>query len=196
MKVAEIEPKEEMAMLRKIVLTAIMVFFATTAWTTPPPVTIVYQPMTGDGFAAGSPFEAWVYFDRAPDPTIPGYAFPEGTTIRFKFPEAFMPQPDPGPQAELLNGGPHGLIQASFVVGIDPRDPRIIEVRLTTAVPSGAPGLKAIHLRSGPLNPSEPGEYPITIEYSDAGELSGVIQAIARITPRPAAGVAAWNIRN
>jgi len=51
-------------------------------------------------------------------------------------------------------------------------------------------------LRSGPLNPSEPGEYPITIEYSDAGELSGVIQAIARITPRPAAGVAAWNIRN
>ena len=181
-------------MLKKLGFAAIIVLFATVAWTTPPPVTIVYQPMTGNGFAAGYPFEAWVYFDRSPDPAIPGYAFPEGATFRFKFPQAFVPQPDRGPQAVLLNGSPHGPIQVPFVIGIDPQDARTIVLQLTAPLPSGppaSPGLKAIHLRWGPINPSEPGEYPITIEYSDAGDLSGSTQAIARITAKPVSDIAA-----
>ena len=122
--------------------------------------------MTGDGFAVGYPFEAWVYFDRSPDPAIPGYAFPEGATFRFKFPQAFTPQPGREPQAVLLNGSPRGPIQVPFIIGIDPQDTRTIVLKLIAPLPAGppdSPGLKAIHLRWGPLNPLEPGEYPITI---------------------------------
>lgn len=186
-------------MMKKLVLTAAIVLFAATAWTSPPPATIVYQPMTGDGFAAGFPFEAWVYFDRSPDPKVPGYAFPEGTIFRFKFPPAFMPQADRQPRAVLLGGNPAAPIQAPFTIGIDPGDPRIIVLTLTAPLLSGSPdgpGLKGIHLGWGPLNPSAPGEYPITIECVSAGELSGSTVAIARITPKPPAGVAALNIRN
>ena len=71
-------------MQKKLAFATIMVLFAIIAWASPPSATIVYQPMTGDGFAVGNPFEAWVYFDRSPDPAIPGYAFPAGTTFRFK----------------------------------------------------------------------------------------------------------------
>jgi hypothetical protein len=45
----------------------------------------------------------------------------------------------------------------------------------------------------GPLNPSQPGDYPITIEYADAGALSGSTQATARITPKPVPNIAAYN---
>ena len=186
-------------MVKKLVLTTVILLLAATAWTTPPPATIVYQPMAGDGFAAGYPFEAWIYFDRSPDPGVPGYAFPEGTIFRFKFPQAFMPRADRPPQAVLLGGNPDAPILTPFTVSMDPGDPRVIVLTLTAPLLSGSPGnpgLKAIHLGWGPLNPSAAGEYPITIEYVSAGDLSGSTVAIARITPKPLAGVAAWNTRN
>lgn len=182
--------------MKRIVFTVMMLLFATIVWAAPPSATIVYQPMTSDGLAAGNPFEAWVYFDRSPDPAVPGYAFPAGATFRFKFPQAFTPQPGRSPQAVLLNGWPQGPIQVPFTVGFDARDPRTIVLKLTAPLLSGPPerpGLKAIHLRWGPLNPSQPADYPITIEYSDAGELSGSTQAVARITPKPIPNIAAYN---
>jgi hypothetical protein len=182
--------------MKRLMFAGIMVLFATIAWATPPSATIVYQPMTSEGLAATRPFEAWVYFDKSPDPASPGYAFPAGSTFRFKFPQAFTPQPGSSPQAVLLNGWPQGPIQVPFTVGLDPQDARTIAIKLTAPLSSGPPdhpGLKAIHLRWGPLNPSQPGDYPIQIEYSDAGELSGSTQAIASITPKPVPNIAAYN---
>ena len=48
-------------------------------------------------------------------------------------------------------------------------------------------------MRWGPLNPSQPGDYPVAIEYADAGELSGSTHAIAHITPKPVPNIAAYN---
>jgi len=186
-------------MKKRLVLATVMVLFAATAWAAPPIAMIVYEPTAGDGFAVGSAFEAWVYLDRPPNPAIPGYALPEGATLRFRFPEAFLPQPDRGPRAELLSGGPSGPLGAPFTIYKDPEDARTVILILTAPLPSGSPGnpgLKAIRLSPGSLNPSEPGEYPITIEYSNAGELSGSTQAIARITKKPSADVVARRIRD
>ena len=182
-----------------LVLGVVMVLFAATAWAAPPAAIIVYEPMAGDGFAAGSPFDAWVYFDRPPDPAIPGYALPEGATFRFRFPEAFVPQPDRSPRAEFLSDRPSGPIHASFAIYVDPGDPRTVVLTLTAPLPSGSPGspgLKAIRLSPGSLNPTEPGEYRITMECSDMGELSGSTQIIARITPKPGAGIVARSMRD
>ncbi|HMK34067.1 MAG TPA: hypothetical protein VK463_03295 [Desulfomonilaceae bacterium] len=163
----------------------------------PPGATIEYQPMTGHGLAAGHPFEAWVVFDKPSDPTVPGYALPAGATFRFTFPKAFKPRPaGPPPSAVLLYGWPHAPAPVPFTVGLDPKDPRTIVLKLSEAFPTGppeSPGLKAIHLRWGPLNPSRAGNYPITIQVIDAGSLSGASQAIAHITPKPVPNVAAYN---
>ena len=37
------------------------------------------------------------------------------------------------------------------------------------------------------------GDYPITIQFSDAGGLTGTTQAVAHITPKPVPNVAAYN---
>ena len=160
-----------------------------------PKATVVIQPMCSEGLASGYPFEAWVYLDKSPDPYVPGYAFPAGATFRFTFPQAFAPQSAHSPQAVLLNGWTHGSIESPFTVGLDPQDPRTIVLKLTAALPAGPPerpGLKSIHLRWGPMNP-QPGDYPISIEYVNAGDLSGKTQAIAHITAKPVPNVAAYN---
>jgi hypothetical protein len=121
---------------------------------------------------------------------------PAGSTFRFTFPSAFTPQPSSHPQAVLLNGWSQGAIPVTFTVGLDPIDPRTIVLRLTEALPAGPPerpGLKAIHLRWGPLNPTQAGDYPITIQLSDAGALSGTTEAIAHIAPKPLPNIAAYN---
>ena len=100
--------------MKRFVLAAIMLLFSAIAWATPPAATIVYQPMTSEGLAAGYPFEAWVYFDRSPDPAVPGYAFPAGATFRFKFPQAFTPQSTHNPQAVLLSGSAPGRNHGPF----------------------------------------------------------------------------------
>jgi len=69
-------------------------------------------------------------------------------------------------------------------------------LKLTAPVLAGPPerpGLKSIHLRWGPLNPTPAGDYPITVEYADAGDLSGKTRAVALITPKPVPNVAAYN---
>jgi hypothetical protein len=173
----------------------IVAFLSPTVYAAAPGATIWHQPMTSDGLAAGYPFEAWIYLDKSPDPIVPGYAFPAGATFRFTFPQAFTPQSAHSPQAVLLHGWTHGAIVAPFTVGLDPQDPRTIVLKLSTALPVGPaerPGLKAIHLRWGPINP-QAGDYPITVEYVDAGELSGKTLVIAHITPKPVPNVAAYN---
>jgi hypothetical protein len=79
---------------------------------------------------------------------------------------------------------------------LDPQDPRTIILTLKDAFPASPPerpGLKAIHLRFGPLNPLPPGDYPVKIQISDAGDISGATQAVVHITPQPVPVVAAYN---
>ncbi len=174
----------------------IFLLFVMPAAGSTPGATIQYQPMTSDGLAAGYPFEAWVVFNISSDPNIPGLALPAGSTFRFIFPEAFTPQPSSHPQAVLLYGWSQGPIAVPFTVMSDSKDPRTIVLKLTAAIPSGPPerpGLKAIHLRWGPLNPAKAGDYPITVQISDAGGLSGTTQAVAHITSQPVPNVAAYN---
>lgn len=183
-----------MGLITSVALT--FVLFATIAWASPPKATIEYQPMTSYGLAAGYPFEGWVVFDKSPDPAVPGYALPAGATFRFTFPREFTPQPDTHPESVLLYDWPQKSAPVPFTIGLDPQDPRTIVLRLKEAFPAGPPerpGLKAIHLRFGPLNPPQAGDYPIRIQISDAGELSGTAQAIAHITPKPVPVVAAYN---
>jgi hypothetical protein len=163
----------------------------------PPDATIEYQPMTSDGLAAGYPFECWVVFDKSSDPAVPGYALPAGATFRFTFPQAFTPQPTgPRPAVVLLYGWPQMAMSVPFTVGLDPENPRTIVLKLTEPIQAGPPerpGLKSIHLRWGPLNPAQAGDYPITIQLTDAGALSGTTQAIAHITAKPVPNIAAYN---
>jgi hypothetical protein len=186
--------------MRKIYMllftTLAFVVLAATVMASPPRATIEYQPMTSQGLAAGYPFEAWVVFDKSSNPVEPGYALPAGATFRFTFPPSFTPQPGTHPESVLLYDWPQKAAPVPFTVGLDPQDPRTIVLRLKEAFPIGPPerpGLKAIHLRMGPLNPTQGGDYPITIQISDAGELSGITQAIAHITDKPVPVVAAYN---
>jgi hypothetical protein len=171
-------------------------FLATIAGANPPGATIEYQVMTSDGLAAGYPFECWVVFKISSDPSIQGLALPAGATFRFTFPQAFTPQSSNSPQAVLLNGWSQGPIAVPFTVGLDSQNPRTIILKLTASLSAGPPerpGLKAIHLRWGPLNPTEAGDYPISIQLLDAGALSGTTEAIAHITAKPVPNVAAYN---
>jgi hypothetical protein len=170
--------------------------FAMSANAAPPGATIEYQPMTSDGLAAGYPFEAWVVFNMSSNPSVPGMALPAGTTFRFTFPPAFTPQANYAPQAVLLYNLPQIPAPVPFTIGLDPQDLRTIVLKLTAdfpAAPPERPGLKSIHLRWGPINPMQAGDHPITIQISDAGELSGTIQAVAPITPKPVPNIAGYN---
>ncbi len=64
--------------MKRAIFAVIILLFTGVAWAAPPGATIVYQPMTAEGLAAGYPFEAWVYFDKSTDPAVPGYTFPAG----------------------------------------------------------------------------------------------------------------------
>jgi len=186
--------------MRKIFIllltTLAFMVFATAVIAAPPRATIEYQPMTSQGLAAGYPFEAWVVFDKSSNPAEPGYALPAGATFRFTFPPAFTPKPGIHPESVLLYDWPQKAAPVPFAAGLDPTDPSTIILRLKEAFPVGPPerpGLKAIHLRMGPLNPMQEGDYPITIVISGAGELSGTTQAVAHITSKPVPVVAAYN---
>lgn len=163
----------------------------------PPAMTIGYQPMVSTGLAAKQPFEAWFVFDKSADPTVPGYAVPAGTTVRFTFPKEFTPLGDkPHLEGALLYGWPHGAIPAPFTVTQDTADPRVVTLRIEQAISSGPPqkpGLKAIHVRTGELNPAMQGDYPIGVQFIDAGPLSGTTTAVAHITDKPVPNIAAYN---
>lgn len=160
-------------------------------------VSIGYQPMVSTGLAAKQPFEAWVVFDRSADPAVPGYAVPAGATMRLTFPKEFTPSVVP-PHLEgaLLYGWPQGAVPVPFTVTQNESDPRVVVVRINEAIPIGPPerpGLKAIHVRTGELNPAAAGDYPIAVQLINAGSLSGTFNAVARITNRPVPTVAAIN---
>jgi hypothetical protein len=162
-----------------------------------PLVTVGYQPMVSTGLAAKQPFEAWFVLDKSSDPAVPGYAVPAGATVRLTFPEEFTPLSDnPHLEGALLLGWPHGAIPVPFSVTQDTTDPRTVVVRIDQAIsigPPEKPGLKAIHVRTGELNPSSPGDYPITVQFIDAGPLSGTTSAVAHITKKPIPNIAAYN---
>jgi hypothetical protein len=152
--------------------------------------------MTSSGLAVGQPFEAWIVLDKPTDPAQSGYAVPAGATMRFKFGKAFTPVAHIEPEVAFLYGWPQKAIPVKFEVAVDPGDSRTIVVTLKEAIqasPSDRPGLKAIHLRTGELNPSKAGDYPIEIQFSNAGELSGSSTAIAPITSVPVPVIAAYN---
>jgi hypothetical protein len=163
----------------------------------PPALTVGYQPMVSTGLAAKEPFEAWFIFDKSNDPAIPGYAVPAGTTVRFTFPKEFMPHGNnPHLEAALLYGWPHGAIPAPFTITQDQTNSRVVTVRIEKSIASGPPerpGLKAIHIRTGELNPALPGDYPIKVEFIDAGPVSGTTTAVAHITGSPVPNIAAYN---
>jgi hypothetical protein len=134
--------------------------------------------------------------DKPLAPSKPGYAVPSGATMRFTFPKAFRPLPDMKPKAVLLYGWPQEPIPVKFEVALDSKDPRTIVITLLQSVeaaPPDRPGLKAIHLRTGEVNPAREGKYPIEIRFANAGELSGAATAIASITKSPVPNVAAYN---
>jgi hypothetical protein len=161
-----------------------------------PKLTVVHQPMICTGLAARQPFEAWFYFDKSSDPIVPGYAVPAGATFRFTFSDDFTPRAGHLPEAVPLHGWPQGAISAKFTIQTNDNDPRTVVLHLDQPVvpqPPERPGLKAIHLRATVNNPSEPGDYPITIQFANAGALSGAAVAIAHITSRPEPNVAAYN---
>lgn len=161
-----------------------------------PPTTVAYQPMVSTGLAARRPFEAWFVFDKSSDPAVPGYAVPAGATIRFTFPKAFTPRPGGFLGAVMLRGWSQGSIPAKFSTALDDKNPRAVVVHFNEGIaadPGDRPGLKAIHLRTNEINPAKAGDYPITIEFLDAGLLSGTTKAIAHVTAKPLPNVAAYN---
>lgn len=162
-----------------------------------PATTIDYQPMISTGLAAKQPFEAWFIFDKSSDPAVPGYAVPAGTKVRLMFPKEFTPlSGNPHLEGAILHGWPHGAISVPFTVAQDKTDRRVVIVRIEQAISSGPPerpGLKAIHVRTGELNPALPGDYPITIQFIDAGALSGTTTAVAHITEKAVPNIAAYN---
>jgi hypothetical protein len=160
-----------------------------------PSVTVAYQVMVSTGLAARNPFEAWFVFDKSSDPTVPGYAVPAGATIRFTFPKPFTPKPGVL-SSVMLTGWAQGAVPAKFTLALDENDPRTVVVHFSEGISAGPaehPGLKAIHLRTSEMNPAKAGDYPITIQFLDAGPLSGTTKAIAHITAKPVPNVAAYN---
>lgn len=158
--------------------------------------TVAYQPMVSTGLAAGERFEAWIVLDKSPEPTKPGYALPSGATIRVRFPKAFTTLPEVKPEAVFLYGWPQKGIPVKFDIALDPKDPRTIVITVLQPIaagPADRPGLKAIHLRTGEVNPSREGRYPIEIQFTNAGELTGATTAIASITKAPVPNIAAYN---
>jgi hypothetical protein len=161
-----------------------------------PPTTVAYQPMVSTGMAARQPFEAWFVFDKSSDPVVPGYAVPAGATIRFTFPKAFTPKPGGFLGVVMLTGWSQGSIPAKFSTVLDDKNPRTVVVRFNEGIAAGPaerPGLKAIHLRTNEINPAKVGDYPITIQFIDAGPLSGTTKPTAHITAHPIPNVAAYN---
>ena len=160
-----------------------------------PQITVAHQVMIGSGLAARNPFEVWLVLDKLSDPTVPGYEVPAGASIRITFPKAFTPKPGVL-GAVMLNGWAQGSIPVKFTTALDPKDPRTVVINLNEAIaagPADRPGLKAIHLRTSEINPAKAGDYPITVQFLDAGPLSGTAQVMAHITSKPVPNVAAYN---
>ena len=162
----------------------------------PPATTVTYQPMVSTGLAARNYFEAWFVFDKSPDPTVPGYAIPAGATVRFTFPKSFTPKAGGFLDMALLTGWSQGAISAKSSIAVDDKDPHTVVVHFMEAVaagPIGRPGLKAIHIHTNQINPAKAGNYPITVQFVDAGPLSGTTKAIAHITGKPVPNIADYN---
>lgn len=179
-----------------LIALVLMLFLSKTCLAETPAMSVFYQPMVSTGLAAGHPHESWFVFDKWFDPSIPGHAIPAGATIKFTFPEQFTPEKRDPLGAVMLYGWSQKPIPVKFTTREDPSNPRVVLIDFQDSIAVGkadAPGLKAIHLRTSILNPVKDGEYPITVEFLNAGPISGKTQAIAAITPKPVPNVASYN---
>ena len=161
-----------------------------------PSFSVFYQPMVSTGLAAGHPHESWFVFDKWSNPNVPGHAIPANAQIKFTFPENFTPEKGHPLNSVMLYGWSQKPIPVKFTTEEDPANPRVVVIKFDQAISVGnadAPGLKAIHLRTGILNPSTPGDHPIAVEFVDAGMLTGKTTAVAKITPKPVPNVASYN---
>lgn len=168
---------------------------STSAYAGPPAISVEHQVMTCEGLAAGYPFEAWLVFDKSSDPRVPGYSIPAGATLRLTFPQQFTPKPGVL-GAVMLTGWAQGAIPAKFTAALDANDPQTIVVHFSDGIAAGppeAPGLKAIHLRTSETNPAAPGDYPVVVQFIDAGALTGSTNAIAHIKAKPLPSISAYN---
>jgi hypothetical protein len=168
----------------------------TSAYAGAPAISIEHQVMTCAGLAAGYPFEVWLVFDKSSDPRVPGYAIPAGATVRVTFPQEFTPKPGGVLGAVMLTGWSQGSVPTKFSTALDSKDPHTVIIHFSAGIAAGppdAPGLKAIHLRTNEMNPAKPGAYPITIQFLDAGQLTGTTAAVAHITATPLPSIAAYN---
>lgn len=161
-----------------------------------PAITVEHQVMTCTGLAAGYPFEVWFVFDKLSDPRVPGYAIPAGADIRITLPKSFTPKPGGVLGAVMLKGWSQGAIPVKFTTALNSKDPHTVVIHMSEAIAAGppeSPGLKAIHLRTNEINPKKPGDYPITVQFLDAGALTGTTTAIAHIAAKPVPSIAAYN---
>jgi hypothetical protein len=159
-----------------------------------PAISVAYQPMVSTGLAAGQPFEAWFDLDQSFDPMMPGYAMPAGAAVRFTFPAAFTPRPGL-PLGAVMIRWTQGAVPAKYTVSLDPGDSHAIDIRFESAVAPGKPGspaIKAIHLRTPEINPAA-GQYPISVEFINAGALTGKTIAMATVTSQPVPNIAMYN---
>ena len=162
-------------------------------------MSVGYQPMVATGLAAGYPFEAWLWLDKARDPGVPGYAVPKGAVIGITFPKAFVPKGGLPLGVVMLNGWVQGPIEVRSTVAPDVKDHRTIVIHLDqaiTAEPPEHPGLKAIHLRTDVINPAKAGTYPIVVRFENAGALSGSHEVLVPVTRAPLPNIAAYNQLN
>jgi hypothetical protein len=161
-----------------------------------PPVSVTYQPMVSDGLAAGHPHESWFVFDNWSNPNVPGFAVPAEASVKFTFPQEFTPEKGHPLGAVMLYGWTQKPIPVKFVAKEDATNPRVVIVQFEQPISVGAsdkPGLKALHLRTGILNPAKPGNYPIRVEFVNAGSLTGSTTAVAAITAKPIPNIASYN---
>jgi len=187
---------ESMQLAKIFLVLVLIVFLSKTCFAQAPSMTVFYQPMVSTGLAAEYPHESWFVFDKWSDPSVPGHAIPAGATIKFTFPKQFKPKKMDPLGAVMLYGWTQKPIPVKFTTQQDPSNPRVVLVKFQERITVGnsdAPGLKAIHLRTSILNPKKEGNYPITVEFLDAGPISGKTQAVASITPKPVPNVASYN---
>ncbi|MCX7165008.1 MAG: hypothetical protein NTV11_01890 [Rhodocyclales bacterium] len=178
----------------RAIYAALGLLFASSVPAAPPPTTVEYQPMVSTGLAAKMPFEAWFVFDKSLDSKVTGYEIPAGAKIRFTFPGEFTPETDL-PLIAVMIRWTQGAIPVKFATTKDSNNPRVIEIKFAEAISAsgtGAPGMKAIHLRTPEINP-QAGDYPVLIEFIDAGPLTGETRATAKITPAPVPNIAPYN---
>jgi hypothetical protein len=138
---------------------------------------VIKAPIVADGDVAGAPTDLVFILDIDLDPAVPGRTLAADNSVRITFPEEF--------ESVEVNAGPAAGCEAPCNTGVIlqgwpqrpfPPTPEFYAVEMDgshtfvmTAVqdlaPGATPGVKQFHvILSGFTNPTEPGDYAITVE--------------------------------